>query len=346
MTSKAFPPAGQSVLALLLFLSVAISLVYFPITQYNLYDPGTGGKEGDVALYTRMSQGAPLDSIPKPYRYRVLTPFLARLVPFLPRGMSQFYDVDREKILKFKFGVVNMIGLTLSAYTLFLLLRTLAFSPLEALTGGFLFLTSFHVVTYGGVPLVDPWGYFFLFLGLLCVLRRWYVPLAIVVLLGMLAKETTALLVVYILFLPRSWKERGLALLACLPGLVEYAIFRFVLAPTNIGFQYGVGSALRGILQALVPNRMWAYIAFDGGMAFGAVWLLGLVGWWQSRRADDRTFWRLGFVVPLIMLIPFAIGSNIGRIWFLGFPVMIPLALIGVRSVLGGAGAGRSERFV
>jgi hypothetical protein len=319
---------------LLLCLGVSISLVYFPVTKYDLLDPATGGREGDVAQYTRMSQGAPLTSIPKPYRYRVLTPWLASMVPFLPPAVTQFYDIDASKTLKFKFGVVNLVGMTLAAWTLHLLCRRLGYSARESLLGSLLFLTSFHVVNYAGLPLVDAWGYFFLVLSVLAMVQDRLWLLCAAMLVGMIEKETTALVVLYALLMPRPWKYRARALMACLPGLVAYAIFRFALYPTDLGYNYSLAAALGGVLHAFIPNKLWIYIAFDGGMAFGFVWILALLGWWIHRSEPDHVVARLAPVVPLILLVPFAIGSNIGRIWFLAFPIVIPLALDGLRRLV------------
>jgi hypothetical protein len=324
---------AERCVAFALCFSVAASLVYFPITKYDLLDPAGGGREGDVAQYIRMSQGAPITTIPKPYRYRLLTPYLTRLVPFLPRCVTQFYNIDPDKIIKFKFGVVNLLGLACAAYVLFLLSRALAFSALEALLGSLLFLTSFPVVNFAGMPLVDAWAYFFLVLAFLFLLQRRYWLLSIAVLVGMMEKETTALIVLYCLLMPRPWRERGTAILACLPGLLAYGVFRFVLFPTCVGYGYGVLSDPIRLLRCFIPCRQWIFITLDGGMTFAVVWFLGVYGWWRARQAGDRMLFRLGFAVPLIMLAPFASG----RIWFLAFPVMIPLALTGLHPIIANA---------
>jgi hypothetical protein len=44
-------------------------------------------------------------------------------------------------------------------------------------------------------------------------------------------------------------------------------------------------------------------------------------------------------VVPVIGLLPFIIGSNIGRVWFYALPVVIPLAVAGLRPLLDGYAA-------
>jgi hypothetical protein len=36
-------------------------------------------------------------------------------------------------------------------------------------------------------------------------------------------------------------------------------------------------------------------------------------------------------LVPIILAIPFALALNVGRVWFLSFPVVIPMAVLGLR---------------
>src|SRR5690349_13441302 len=88
----------------LLCLCASAALVYPPITKYDLYDPGLGGHEGDVGLYVRMEQGVPLSGIARPWRYRVLTPFMARLIPELPHALARYFDLSADKRIQFRFG--------------------------------------------------------------------------------------------------------------------------------------------------------------------------------------------------------------------------------------------------
>jgi hypothetical protein len=325
----------ERIVTLLLFLVTATSLAYFPMTKYDVLDPATGGRTGDVAQYSRMYRGVPLDSIPKPYRYRILTPIAARVVPFLPASVTQFYEIDEGKVLKFRFAVVNLLSLALAALTLHALARSFGFTPWEGLICGLLFLTSFHVVTFGFVPLVDPMGYLFMILGVWAISRRRLMALLFVCLVGMFAKETTVLLVLYALLYPDMPSRRLSFALACLPGVAAYLVFRIVISPTNVGFGYSVAFAVKSFLGALVPSKLWIFVAFDGGMAFGVLWILAAIGWLAIRRDRSNPLVAWALIVPFAVLVPFLIGSNIGRIWFLAFPVILLLALHGLRQLYG-----------
>lgn len=320
----------------LLCLAAAASLVYFPITKYDVEDPATGGKTGDVAQYIRMYQGVALTEIPKPYRYRVLTPWLARQVPWLPESVSQHYEISADKIVKFKFGMVNLAGLAAAGFFLFLLSRALRLASLESLLGSYLFFTAFFVVNYGGVPLVDSLSYAFLAMGIYAAVTNRYLLLLLASTVGMFAKETNILILVAALLLADTRRVKFTKALLCLPGIAGYACFRLFLFPTTVGYNYGMASALEKIQQAVIPSKMWIYWAIDGGLAFGVLWALALHGFLMIRQQRSDPLYRLSFLVPLCMVIPFLIGSNVGRIWFLSFPIMIPLALVSLRRVLGG----------
>lgn len=327
-------PGMQMLVVAMLCLTASISVVYFPITKFDIHDRATGGETGDVAQYIKMYQGVPLDDIPKPYRYRVLTPYLARLVPWLPESVSQFYEIDAEKIVKFKFGMINMLGLAATGFLLFLLCGSLHFSTAESLLACYMFFTSFFVVNYGGVPLVDALAYLFLVLGILSALRKWHSLLFISVGLGMFQKETCVLILISVILLSNPIRLKLKQICLCLPGIIAYLTFRLIALPTTAGYQYSFSSAVNGILDALTPDKSWIYTAIDGGLSFGAMWLLALHGFFLIKHEKDNPLVRLSILIPVVMIIPFLIGSNIGRIWFLAFPVVIPLSVVSLRYLL------------
>lgn len=312
----------------LLCFTASISVVYFPITKYDLYDRATGGRGGDVAQYVRLYQGTSLDEIPKPYRYRILTPTLARFVPFLPDSITQFYDIDEDKIIKFKFGIVNLLALTLASFFIFLLCLTLKFSNQESILGSFLFLSSFFVVNYGGVPLVEALAYYFWVSSLVFILKNKKLYLFLSFSFGILNKETILLVLPTIFLLDDTMRSKLEKAILCLPGTLMYFIFRFLILPTDKGYNYGLEASLNQIISILIPSKKWIYIAIDGGLSFGILWFLSFAGWMMIRKESHHPLYRLSFIIPLILATPFIIGSNIGRIWFLAFPIIIPLSLV------------------
>ena len=328
----------RRVLVFLLCLNAAIPSVYFSVTKEDIDDAALGGKGGDAAQYVRMFRGVSLDEIPKPFRYRILTPYLARLVPFLPASLTRGYDVTPDKIVKFKFAVVNLLGLGGGGLFTFLLCESLGFGLMECLAGGLLFITGFTVVNFGGAPMADALSFCFLAAAIACVLRNWSAGLAVAVLFGMFARESTAYVLVPILALRSRAADRVRRFLLCMPGLLAYLVFRLALYPTTLGWNYSVADSLDNLRLTLTSAPRLGWILTDGGLAFGFLWILALWAWWilVRRRAWGHPLMRLSVLVPFAILVPNLVYANIGRLFSLAFPAVIPLALVTIRSILGG----------
>jgi len=328
----------------LVFLWAAAGLVYPPVTKYDLYDPGLGGREGDVGQYVRIYQGVPLQQIVRPFRYRVLTPWMARLVPAAPQSLLRYFDMSEEKEVKYHFGIVNLVALAVAGFLLVMLCESLGFGTRDGLLAAFLYYTSFPVINTGGTPMVDAWAHAFLLLGLVAVLRGAHPWLFVASLFGMLAKETTLLLVPAVLILHEPARSKATKLLALLPGVLVYAVFRFVLYPGGYGAPSDTATALSNLVYRLNHGPYLWWILFDGGTAFGLLWPLAAYGAWSLRGASRDPLLRLAWLVPAVLLVPFLIGSNIGRIWFYAFPAVIPLAVAGLRRLLNGSGGPEPAR--
>ncbi|MBS1261232.1 MAG: hypothetical protein MAG453_00553 [Calditrichaeota bacterium] len=328
--------ARQHILLFVLFLSFAAIIAYFHMTKYDIWDPTTGGKEGDVGIYVKMYEGMELNEIPKPYLYRFIVPTLARLVPDIPEFLAPAFDLDRDRIIAYKFGTVNLIGLTIAAYFLFLFLALQGFTFAESLIGVLFFYTSFFIVNFGAVPLVDAWAYATISAGLCALLRRSWPWLVVVMVLGMFIKETAVVIAVVVPFLAWDRRERVHGLLACLPGIALYALVRLIIVPTDFGYSYTFerlfySLARFGQLTGLV--RMIQDFVF----VYGLLWVFAYIGWRMLHRGEvdpsgrSRDLYRLSVLVPITFIAPYIVGSVFGRVWFLSFPVVIGLSLFGLR---------------
>jgi hypothetical protein len=331
--------ASRPVLVFLLCLNAAVPGAYLSVTKVDIHDTALGGAKGDAAQYVRMFQGVSLREIPKPFRYRILTPYLARCVPFLPQSMTRVYDVSSDKIVKFKFAVVNVLGLGVAGLFTSLLCQTIGFTALESLVGALLFVTGFTAVNFGGAPMVDALSFLFLGAAVVCVLRNWAAGLVVSVLVGMFARESTAYVLVPILTQKAPASTRVRNVLLCLPGIVAYLVFREVLLPTRMGWNYGGADMLDNLRLVFTSPGRLGWILTDGGLAFGLLWILALWGGWTlaRRRAWDHPLFRLSFLIPFAVVVPNLIWANIGRLFYLAFPAVIPLALLSIRRVFGEA---------
>jgi len=271
----------------------------------------------------------PLDAA-APYRYRVAVPLVARRMPAPPEWIFANPGESAERTMLFRFASLNLIGLALAAWFLFLLMGDLGFSTVEALLGGMLFLCSMPPLTIGTLPLVDAWAYALLAGCLLALLRRQWVALCLLFALGALTKETIFLVPLAALLLPSSRADRLRQALCLAPVLVGYAAFRLALAPPEP--LYSLASS-RQFGQDLFVSGAQAHLLSRGVRAFGVLWLLALCGWLEVRhlRRDPLTRWSL--LVPLILVVPFVLALNLGRVWFFAFPVIVPLAVRGLATL-------------
>jgi hypothetical protein len=317
-----------------LCLGAAAAVVYVPITKYPLYEPGLGGNAGDVGQYVRMEQGAKLDQIARPFRYRIFTPLIARAVPLPPASLLRYFDMSEDKLVLLRFGLVNWVGLATTGTAMVALSLALGFTLPEGLLAALLFVTALPVVNFDGAPMADAWGHAFLALGLLAALRGSLFGLFVTSLIGMSAKETTVLLLPAVLLLPGTWRQRARCVAALVPGLAGYAFFRLVAYPGGVGFPADLQTSLENLGWRLQHGPYFMWLLWDGGSAFLALWPLAAIGLWNLRGRRDEPLARLAWLVPAILLVPLVIGSNVGRIWFYAFPVMIPLALEGLRHTL------------
>lgn len=315
----------------LLCLGAAAAVVYVPITKYMLYEPGLGGIVGDVGQYVRMEQGTPLDQIARPFRYRVFTPLIAHAVPLPPASLLRYFDMSDDKLVLLRFGLVNWVGIAVAGMAMVAVSLALEFTLPEGLLAALLFFTALPVVNFDGAPMADAWGHAFLALGLLAALRGSLVGLFVASLIGMFAKETTVLLLPMVLLLAGTWRQRAWRVAALLPGLAAYAFFRLVAHPGGAGFPADPHTSLENLGWRLQHGPYYMWLLWDGGSAFLALWPLAAIGLWNLRSRRHEPLARLAWLVPGIFLVPLAIGSNVGRIWFYAFPVMIPLALEGLR---------------
>lgn len=183
-----------SILLLLLFITISFSIVYTPVTKVDLNDDAIG----DTKIYIAMYKGQTLKEIPKPFRYRFLIPYLARIIPAPPHFLTQGFQIDSIKVIKFKFGVINAIGLAMAAWFLFLFCSRLGFNNYLSIIGSFLFLTSFYILNYAGLPYADAFAYFFLISCLYAIYINNNVMLLFLFSVGIFAKETI-ILYLYIL---------------------------------------------------------------------------------------------------------------------------------------------------
>lgn len=313
-------------LLLLTYALAAAPIVYVGYREFDIDDPATGGDAGDSAAYARMALTGTLEEVPKPFRYRVVVPFAARL------AMHAAGRAD-EADLRVAFAVLDLLGLALAAWAVCALVRRFGFSVREGFIGGLLFLSAWPVLRFGGAVLVDAWSHAVLAGAAYAIVARRHWSLLLIVSAGMFVRETTVFAALLVLVVPAPWSVRFRQLACFVPGVLGYSLFRFVLAPTDDGYAYNLDRFQRQVADVLSWSGL-PYTLRELALTFGAAGLLLVVGLIHNRRVrvlPARLFW----LIPAALVIPFLIASNLARIWFLAFPAVIPLAVLGLRAVLG-----------
>ena len=328
MTPDRRPPSSRLLIAsFLLFLSVAASIGYLSVARFDLREDAGP----DVVRYVEIYRGIDLEEIPPPFRYRLLTPLLARGFPSLPAGLLD-PGAGREKPIQFRFAAVNLIALAVAALFLFLLMDALAFEPLESLLGGLLFLGSFYPLTRATLPVVEAWTYAFLAGCFFALITRRHLLLFLLFFLGLFNKEAILLVVPAALLLhqPRATRVAQLAVMA--PSLVTYFVLRVIVLPPD-GPVYSLASTQQYLYDVFVSGVRLPGALTRGAMTFGVLWLLAAYGWTRLRSDRNHPLVRWSPLIPILLVIPFLLALTVGPVWFLGFPVVIPLSVLGLRAI-------------
>jgi len=317
---------SSSILLFLLFLSIAASIVYTPVTKVDLNDAAIG----DTQLYIAMYEGQSLKEIPKPFRYRFLVPYLARMIPSPPASLLVGFEIDSSKIVKYKFGVVNALGLALAAWVLFFFSLKLGFDRPLSIIGSLLFLTSFYILAYAGLPFADAIAYLFLITSIYAIFtdRDWL--LLPIFAIGIFAKETIVLALFIIFIQDKNITQKIKKIVMCLPGIFAYLLVRMIVLPTSVGYNYTYERFLDTFKVYQNSFAPWVFAVINILFVFGFIWIFAIKGFQIAWRSKRRAILDLAVIVPVVLLVPFIIGSDLGRIWFLGFPAIIPLSLLGI----------------
>jgi hypothetical protein len=217
------------------------------------------------------------------------------VVPVPPHALLRYFDMNPDKEIQLRFGMANLLGLSLTGLLMLAFCRAIGFATLDALIAALFFYLSFPVINFGGTPMVDVWAYAFLMLGLLAAVRGAYGWLLVTSLVGMLAKETTLLLVPAVVLLADTPGRKLRKLFALLPGVLGYAVLRFVLYPGGAGFPSDPWTSWDNLHWRLTHGPYWAWILFDGGTAFGIFAPLAAWGAWRLRNERRNPLLRLGW---------------------------------------------------
>lgn len=305
------------VIVLLVILTPVYSIAYTSL-HYNYVEGGVT----DPLIYIDMYHGQPVSF---EFSYRVMTPYLARLIPNPPAWLfSKERNLPENWLIRVRFAMVNSVFLAVAAMVLFYYLLGFNLGVFESLLGTALFLTCRPVVQFAGLPMVDAAALCFLVLGFLAIQRGNVLLLLCTVLIGVFAKESTFFLGLIVLLTPMAPGRKLQMLLAFVPGMLAYVAFRVLWQPAlAFHFWYGFspGEQMRAILRA---NGL-----FDLGSSFGSLWIPAMFGLAAGDVPQNLKRW--SWFIVFILAAVFSMDLHLSRELLMAFPVVIPLCLMGIR---------------
>jgi hypothetical protein len=309
---------------LALYCGLAMIHAYATVARYDRQE----AFEDDSVNYSAMSRGQLPEQTLRLYRWRVLTPYMVQVMPFLPEALTHYYKVDEAKVLRFKWALWNGLGCIAGGLAVLALCQSLGLSLLQAGVGGLLYMTSFQVAVDGAMLLVDPWANAFMALTLALALHERLLPMALAFTLGLFCKETVILAGAWIFLLQRRGWLKQLA--ALVPGFLAYAYMRWVLYPGGVG-RPEFDSLFAQVASFFQPLHL-AYAGVEFALNFALLAPLAVFGWRAS--AGYPAIRRMAWLLPCLLLIPITLPVEIPRPLWTGFPVVIPLAVLGLWRVL------------
>lgn len=311
---------------LIISLTASYTIIYTSIQFFSDSNP-VGNY--DALYYLSMYRGERVDDIYWPSR--VLTPFLARCLPNPPEWLFQINrNISDSWLATVKFGIVNFFFLLATGIIFFYFLISLDFSVTESLIGILLFYVSTPVVHSAGTPMVEAAGYFFLLLCWYAIQCQNLIMLAIGFLIGMFAKETVFLVFPIILLSHLKYKIRAISLLIL--GTIIYYILRFAIYNINaIELYLNMGLLVSNVKYGLLSMTRFNKI-IDLFSSFGILWIPALYA--LMRPDTPLLLHRWSYSIVIMLVVIFLGGLNLGRMLFYVFPVVIPLALYGMRYML------------
>ena len=256
---------------------------------------------GDTLFYIRMIEGES-STVPGLYRYRILVPFIAKVLPFSPL----------TDLL-----VMSYAGLFVCYLLALLICVKLGLNGWASLLGLFsVYSSGWQLYYYHNPYLTDAFGLMALFVLFFALVHRSYLLFFAMGVLGVLARETTVFLVPLWL-VTKQWRR---SLLVMVASLVTLAIPRLTLLSSRID--------LVGLVRTASAHfDQWGHLfPFLGEifLSWGFLWPLALLGLFlipMESFLPVFTAFLLLFIGAFLSCV-FQGGPDIGRLFSILSPVM------------------------
>lgn len=318
------PKTRRLLLFLIVVVSFSLSIVYSNVQSYRAESSLTTGYP-DSLDYLNMYAGRPGVSL---RAYRPLVPFLARLMPALPSWLfNPTKSLDHLTVAVWRFGIVNLFFLIGACLALYILQQGFAMTYLESFLGVLLFLSSQTVMRSAGLPMTDTAFFFFFLLCLIGIQRNNPLLLLVSHTIGISAKELVILSLPMILLAVLPWRRKIIFLACLIPGVIVYIILRFTTGTSPMD-GYVTGKVL-GYMGAQIRYILSVNGLINLFFSFGLAWIP--FGYALLKKVRSPVLLRRWCWLTAIVFVGVILGAgNLSRAMFSAFPVVMPMASLGL----------------
>ena len=275
---------------------------------------------GDSIHYMAISN-CDFEDAQAPFKYRVLTPFLASL----------FSDK------RLGFIIVTFFSFFVSGILFYFLMRKLGFNHLYSLIAEILFLFSWRGIHFVYNPfVVDSLSYMFIILFAISMLKENKFILSFILFLAILNRETALLLpIIYFLYLFKcknskltySIKETFIVSIPLVFGLV---LIRILMAkytsPHNISIFDKYISDFKNIMETRFSNVHTLVSSIIS--PWGILWIFSLVSFKKA-----KCIIKIFFVYVLVLLLTLLFIHDSNRMLSMAFIFIIPLSIVTIKDI-------------
>jgi len=260
---------------------------------------------------------------PAPFEYRLLNPFLAKLLPF---------------DLQINFTILNLAALSLTGVVLYLTLKRFGFSKTLAMTGLIFYLALGWVTKYNIFDfwLTDPLSFLFIVAIMWSIFAREDLAFLILLAIGVSAKENVLFvaLLYYTFNAKRFFDAKTLlrTLYLAAPALAVLFVIRMFVPTTNLQY-YNLQHLIETIgvkrIQRIMKEPNEYLLQYSIGVFGVSLMFLPLF----AIRENVKLFLK---VSPLIAMsyLSLLFAYNEERLIVVCFPAMILLALSGIKNIV------------
>lgn len=310
--------------AALIVLSIIGSLMYFnqPLADSDHYFETTKFIQGDKTA-----------SIDSPWSSRMLVPLVAAaLEPVF--GMSIAYSL------------LSILFYCATSILVYIFFKDFFKNKAIGFISAVIFATSLPMIAWGGRPLIETAGFFFLFLGIAVIEWRLkkgrfidYIIIGLVLALAILAKDHSYILLLY--FILSVLFKNGFSIKNIIARTMKI-IFAFFI---SLFPAYFWRNLLNLHIVSKYPNYinfflqyqfsfitiLWMF-GFRTLVAFHILWIPFILGLFADKDKSRKSFYLKNFLIefPAIIFIFVVVGLFSPRYAFIIFPFVIPMAAYGI----------------